>query len=113
MTSSIKPGNVFICGPINRDLLETEKQFAEKEEILNAHGVKTINQFMLFHSAGMHLALKPTVQFLANCNTIVTLPNWASCEFAKKQVEIARIMEIDVIDYSKLLNDLTKNSAHA
>lgn len=106
--AKIKSGNVFICGPINRDLLETEKDFAKKEETLNSLGVRTINQFMLFHSAGMFLALKPTVQFLANCNVIVTLPNWASCEFAKKQVEIARIMEIDVIDYSKLILDLTK-----
>lgn len=109
---SIKPGNFFICGPISKDLLAAEKEFNSKEEVLNSLGIPTINQFMLYNSNGLTMNnLKYTILHMTGCNSIVTLPYWANCEFAKKQVEIARLLGLDVVDYSKLILHLTEKQA--
>lgn len=101
---SIKPGSFFICGPISPDLLVAEKEFHSKEEVLNSYGCNTVNQFMLYNSKGLTMEnLKYTIMHMIGCNTIVTLPYWASCEFARKQVEVARLLGLDVVDYSKLV----------
>lgn len=106
---SIKPGSFFICGPISQDLIAAEKEFNLKEEILNGYGCTTVNQFMLYKAQGLNLeTLKYTVMHMIGCNTLVTLPYWANCEFAKKQVEIARLLGLDVVDYSKLVLHLTE-----
>lgn len=108
----IKPGNFFICGPISIDLLAAEKEFNSKEEVLNSLGIPTINQFMLYNSKALVMDnLKYTILHMTGCNSVVTLPYWASCEFAKKQVEIARILGLDVVDYSKLVLHLTEKHA--
>jgi hypothetical protein len=109
---TIKPGSFFICGPVNGDLLEADKKFHKSEEILNSYGLNTVNQFMLYNSKGLTIEnLKYTVMHMAGCNTIVTLNHWAACEFAKRQVEIARLMGLDVIDYNKLVLHLTEKHA--
>ena len=109
---SIKPGNFFICGPITADLLAAEKEFHSKEEVLNSYGCNTVNQFMLYKAQGLNQdTLKYTIMHMIGCNTLVTLPYWASCEFAKKQVDIARLLGLDVVDYSKLVLHLTEKNA--
>lgn len=111
MTNS-NQNSFFICGPIKGDLNEVDKKFALAEEVLNSYGLATVNEFMLFKQKELTMDnLKYTIMHMANCNTIVTLHQWAGCDFAKKQVEIARILEIPVIDYSKLVLDLTKTQA--
>lgn len=108
----IKPGSLFICGPINGNLLEADKKFSLAEEVLNSYGLKTVNQFILFTSKKLMVDnLKYTIMHLIGCSTVVTLHQWAGCDFAKKQVEISRIMGIDIVDYSKLVLDLTKIQA--
>lgn len=109
---SIKPGNFFICGPISQDLLAAEKEFHSKEEVLNSYGCNTVNQFMLYNAKGLIMEnLKYTIMHMIGCNTLVTLPYWANCEFAKKQVEVARLLGLDVVDYSKLVLHLTEKQA--
>lgn len=109
---SIKPGSFFICGPIIGNLLVADDKFSKAEEVLNSLGCDTINQFNLYNSKGISIEnLKYTIMHLVGCNTLVTLQNWAGCEFAKKQVDIARLMNIDVVDYSKLVLHLTEKQA--
>jgi hypothetical protein len=111
---SIKTGNFFICGPITKDLLEAEKEFSLKEEVLNSYGCNTVNQFLLFNDKGLQIEnLKYTIMHMIGCNTLVTLPYWANCEFAKKQVEVARLLGLDIVDYSKLILHLTEKHSHA
>lgn len=111
---SIKPGTFFICGPISKDLLAAEKEFHSKEEVLNSLGCNTVNQFMLYKAQGLNLEnLKYTVMHMIGCNTLVTLPYWANCEFAKKQVEVARLLGLDVVDYSKLELHLKEKNSNA
>lgn len=105
----IKPGNFFICGPINTDLIEAETKFCKSEEVLNSYGLTTVNQFMLYNHKGLQIDnLKYTIMHMIGCNTLVTIKDWTTCDFAKTQVDIARLMNIDVIDYSKLVLYLTE-----
>jgi Domain of unknown function (DUF4406) len=109
---NIKPGMVFISGPINGNLVVMEKLFAKTERILNELGHDVANQFVITNAKGLSMAtLKYTVTHLINCNTIVTLENWEKCEFAKKQVEVARVLGIDVIDFAELAKHINKKTS--
>ena len=45
---------------------------------------------------------KYTLTLLIYCNTILTLNGWQDCSFAKKQVEIAIMIGIEVISFESL-----------
>lgn len=99
---NINPGPIFICGPIKGDIEIAEKQFNEAFQLLSSLRLESVNQFALFDKKGINLDnLKFTIFPLIKCNTLVTLPFWASCEFAKRQVDIARLLDIEIIDYSR------------
>ena len=102
MKLNINPGPIFICGPIKGDIELAEKQFNEAHQLLSSLRLESINQFALFSKNGIGMEnLKFTMFPLIKCNTVVTLPFWAGCEFAKRQVDIARLLDIEIIDYSR------------
>ncbi len=98
---TIKPGKVFICGPIT-DLSAAERAYYKTETHLRSLQIDSINVFAYFDSKGMAGALKRVVMFLADCNTLVTIEEWTTCEFAKKLVDIARLMGIEIIPVTTL-----------
>jgi len=109
---NIKIGKFFICGPINGDLLDTYDKFAIAEKVLNSYGCNTLNQFMIYNTNGLTIDnFKYTVMHLIGCKTVVTLQHWAGCDFAIRQVEIARIMGMDVIEYSSIVLKLAESKA--
>jgi len=102
MKLNINPGPIFICGPIKGDIEIAEKAFTDAQQLLSSLRLDSINQFELFNKNCIGLQfLKFTMFPLIKCNTVVTLPFWASCEFAKRQVDIARLLDIEIIDYSR------------
>ncbi len=108
---NIKPGVVFICGPINDNLVAIENFFEKVERILNELGHDVANQFVFTNAKALSMAtLKYTITHLINCNTVVTLKDWEKCEFAKKQVEVANVLGIDVIDFAELVKCINKKN---
>ncbi|MFO0323057.1 MAG: DUF4406 domain-containing protein [Bacteroidota bacterium] len=100
---SIKQGSIFICGPITGNLLKISKNFSLVEKALKDKGYNAVNQFSIYNIKGLNqYNFKYTLTLLINCNTIVTLKGWQDCSFAKKQIEIAIMIGIEVISYESL-----------
>lgn len=114
--SKITKNTHFICGPFSKtlDMKSAIKDFSSKEEVLNSLGIKTFNPLIIYSQIDIEgfsseNFLKCQVSCLAMCDVVITLPNWEICETSNKFIEIARIMNKEIIPYSKFILSNTGN----
>lgn len=114
----VKPNSIYISGGISGKA-NSYTEFAIAEEKINAIGFNTINPHELcmdikrkdFNTEEQHwtACMKRCVAYLSQCETVITLHNWAESRGAKIEVAIARELGfIDVVFIETFLNRHSK-----
>lgn len=114
--SAILPGTYFLCGPINEKgpMAETMKLFSEKQNTLIQLGFKVFNPLDVFkdwdiYDISISKFDKYQYSCLAMCDKVITINEWEQSAVSKKIVDIARIMEKEIISYSAFILKNTGN----
>lgn len=107
----IKPGTIYIAGPITNMLLNNFPAFEEVQKKIEAAGFKCINPHEIFEGIDVEDFkhrdyMKVCVSFLAMCDIVVTLEGWADSTAARQEVVIAREMGKDIRPASTIKNVL-------
>ena len=109
MFSTILPGTYFLCGQA------AEKNFHfDKQEVLEELGFRVCNPYQMLSEYDLldipeRLFNKYVFSLLVVCDKVITVHGWENSATAKKVVDIARILNIEVISYSTFILKHTKN----
>lgn len=104
----IKPGTIYLCGPITGLPNNNFEAFARVQEKLDAENVPNVNPHELFNGIDTKNFthgdyMKHCISHLAFCDMVVTLKGWEQSIGATMEVRIARDMGKKII-HENVLN---------
>jgi hypothetical protein len=91
---------VFLCGPISGIAHNNIPAFIDARSKVYIHNMACFAAPLMLKKIDLSNSpvdfMKETIQLMVSSHLVVTMDNWHECEFAVKQVEIARRIGLEV-----------------